>query len=471
MKISVDFANPIGTIAPELHGHFMEHLGGCIYEGIWKEGIRSDVVHTLQAIAPPVIRWPGGCFADDYDWRDGIGPTESRPVRVVSRWGGDEIETNAFGTHEFLALCRAVGAEAWFGGNVATGTPGFLREWIEYCNYPAITTRAKERAANGHPEPMNIRYWGIGNESWDCGGKFSGQDYARAFKRWESAVPRYLAAIRPFLIACGPDGNKPHETEKWTREFCETFFHEWRHGRLDGYDAHFYTWNSRAEAGTATEFSTEDWRNLLSESAKIEALIVQQRAILDEFDPERKIGLILGEWGTWHPPTLGKPLLWQQNTLRDAVSAAMTLDIFHRYADTLIMANLAQTINVLQSPLLVEGDHVICTPTYHVFAMYRAHRSGISLPVELPMPLVGSASLHEGHLILSVVNTSPEETVEAILPTHRGGTMTVLTHHELNAHNTVENPEYITPTQTALAVGEQIHGFVPASVSVFTLQQ
>lgn len=505
-SIAVHLQQPIATIQPQLHGQFIEHLGACIYDGIWVgeqspipniRGMRRSVVEALRRIRPPVIRWPGGCFADGYHWEDGIGPRETRPVRVANRWGRDEIEPNAFGTHEFMDLCRLVGAEPWLNGNMGGGTPSELSEWVEYCNYPGGTTIARRRAANGAPEPFGVRYWGIGNESWDCGGKFRPDTYADAYKRFESHFPRFEGQ-QPFLIACGPDGNKPHENAAWTEGFL-TRLSEWRWPRIHGYDAHFYTWNIRwggepvrveTVAGAATEYTSDQWYHLIAESLEIEALIQQQRALLDAVDPRRAIGLVIGEWGVWHPPTPGQPVLWQQHGLRDGLIAALTLDVFHRHADTVVMATLAQTVNVLHALILTDGDRALLTPSYHVFDMYQGHRGGQSLRVDFAsdevsagatgrrLPLLqGSASHKDGVLTLSVVNLHAEEAVEAEITTGaaaRGaGTLVWLSHSDLCAHNTFDQPDTLVPRRAAVPAqpaGPWRHTFPPASVSVFTVR-
>jgi alpha-L-arabinofuranosidase len=275
--------------------------------------------------------------------------------------------------------------------------------------------------------------------------------------------------VEPFLIACGPDGNKPAENEAWTRAFFETYFTEWRAGRLHGYDAHFYTWATAQEDGSATTYTPAQWTSLIEKSQKVEELILQQRGILDEFDPERRIKLLIGEWGVWHAESPRLGLFWQQSALRDAVSAALTLDIFHRHADRVWMANLAQTANVLQAPLLTEPEtgRLVCTPTYHVFALYKSHRGGQSLRAELPGGLSGSASQQGPVLTLSVVNASPTEAVTATLPVARG-TAKVLTHATLTAHNTFDAPDTVTP-QTQEVTGAE-WTFPPASITVFQLQ-
>ncbi len=446
-SVTVLLGEPGAVINPNLYGHFVEHLGRCVDGGIWVgpdspipniEGIRADVVAALRRIRPPVVRWPGGCFADDYRWEDGVGPREARPRRV-NIWWGEDIETNAFGTHEFIRFCRLVGAEPYIAGNVGSGSPRELRDWVEYCNFAGDSTLARRRAADGSPAPFGVRYWGVGNENWGCGGNFSPDEYATEYRRFANYL-RDFGDTPLFLIACGPNGNNAD----WTREFFESLAGHGRyHGRsftrIHGFGAHYYTGNRDGAAGTATEYTVEGWYRLLDRALAMEGLVEEQRAILDEFDPERRIGLIVDEWGTWHPPTPGHHPrhLWQQNTLRDALVAAVTLDTFGRHADKVVMGNIAQLANVLQALFLTDeagGGRLVLTPTYHVFDLYRAHGGGRSLRTlfeaeeitfgeggEGRLPgLCGSASLHDGVLTLSVVNPHAAEPREAVVEL-RGG--------------------------------------------------
>ncbi len=514
-RISISLHDPIGTIAPELYGHFIEHLGACVDGGIWvgedssipnDGGVRLDVVAALQRLKVPVLRWPGGCFADHYHWQDGIGPRGERPRRV-NLWWGQKVEDNAFGTHEFLRLCHLLGAKPYLAGNLASGSPREMREWVEYCNYPHDSTLALERARNGSPEPFNVQYWGVGNEAWACGGDFSPEDYAREFRRFATFL-RDFPHLPLFLIACGPNRNDP----EWTQRFFEELF---RSGlglfkpRIHGFGAHYYTTNhgsgaGTGQAGTTTQYSIEQWYSLLLDSLAMEPLIVQQRAIMDGYDPQREIKLLVDEWGTWHAQgsNLNPNSLWQQqNTLRDALVAALTLDIFNRHADKIAMGNLAQAVNVLQSLLLTDGPTMLLTPTYHVFAMYREHQGGQSLRVnfeadaitfrspgqldagrvpllrdvgtEKQLPgLMGSASRKDGSLTLSVVNPSASEAVEAEIELHgaalEGATVTTLCHDDIHVHNTPDAPDALRPARGAVEArnGRWRHLFAPASVSV-----
>jgi alpha-N-arabinofuranosidase len=490
-KIIVNLEEPIGYINPNLYGHFAEHLGACIYEGVWVGensripnvgGIRTDVVEALKKIHPPVVRWPGGCFADDYHWEDGVGPRTGRPRRV-NIWWGEAIEPNEFGTHEFIRFCRLIGAQPYICGNVGSGSPSELRNWVEYCNFAGDSTLASRRAANGSPEPFAVKYWGVGNENWGCGGNFTPEDYATEYRRFATYLQDF-SGLQLFLIACGPAGNNAD----WSQRFFAKLANFRSFRRIHGYAAHYYC----GTAGKATDYTTDEWYQLILRSLAMGPLIKQQRAIMDGFDPDRKIGLIVDEWGTWHPPTPGRHPrhLWQQNTMRDALVAAASLDIFNRHADKVVMGNIAQTINVLQAMILTQGEKMLTTPTYHVYNIYQGHQGGKSLrtsfeadPISFKagteerkvFGLDGSASLKGNVLTLSVVHphaTSPQEAVIEL----RGGECkevsgATLSHADIRAHNTFEAPNAVRPDLLIMNVsGRQwLHMFAPASVTVFRI--
>lgn len=482
-RITIHLNEPAAIIRPELYGHFAEHLGSCIDGGLWVGeestipnfgGIRADVLDALRQLHPPVLRWPGGCYADDYHWEDGVGPRASRPRRV-NLWWGQNVEANTFGTHEFVQVCRTLGAEPYVGANVGTGTPRELREWMEYCNFNGDSSLAKQRAANGSPMPFGIQYWGIGNEAWGCGGNFSPEEYAVEYKRF-ATFAREFSGTKPFLIACGPDGSDAD----WTTRF---FTKLGRFPHISAFAAHYYC----GTAGpSATEFDVDQWYELLEKGTRMERLICDQRALMDLFDRDRRVGLIIDEWGAWHLPTPGRnPLhLWQQNTLRDALVAALTLDIFNRHCEKLTMCNIAQTVNVLQAMLLTEGDKLVRTPTYHVFEMYRSHQGGRSLRAEFESPtisfaagdekkqlpaLAGSASLKSDLLTLSVVNAHATLPADGVLNLDdrplRDVTITTLTHNELSVHNTFDAPDVLIPSTQSIPLADR-YVFPPASVTV-----
>lgn len=473
-RVTVLTEEPIGTIHPYLHGHFAEHLGELVYPGVYVgedspipniNGIRNDVVEALKPLEIPVLRWPGGCFADTYHWRDGIGPKAQRPARVNVHWGMAD-EPNGFGTHEFMAFCRALGAEPYFAANLGSAAPEETRDWIEYCNFAGKSALADERRANGAEKPFGIKHWGIGNENWGCGGNMSPEEYAGAFSRFRSFAYNYSGTALE-AIACGPNNTD----WGWTRGVFETLNQRGRLGMMQGFAAHYYC----GTAGTATEYSESQWLELLSKAAAIEGIITGHRAIMDEYDPQRRIKLIFDEWGAWHPVEQGKPGggLYQQNTIRDACVAALSLDIFQNHADKVYMANIAQLINVLQAVLLVEGDQCIKTPTFHVFDLYRPHKGaqavrfvtaseGISAgeaseqacrdcyrdkqPFTL-RAVQGSASVRDGRLCVTAVNAHPTEAVEMELDVHPGrlGEVEIVTlaADELHAHNTFADPNRV----------------------------
>jgi alpha-L-arabinofuranosidase len=470
-KITVCLDEPIGTIRHELYGHFAEHLGCCIEDGLWVGdsspipnlgGIRTDVLEALRKLNIPVLRWPGGCYADDYHWEDGVAPRRERPRRV-NMWWGQNVETNAFGTHEFIQLCRHLRCEPYLAGNVGSGSVREFRDWVEYCNFAGDSTLARRRGQNGSPMPFGVKYWGVGNENWGCGGNFDPEDYAAEYRRFATYL-RDFSGTPLFLIACGPEGNN-HD---WTRRFfAKLALHEnarrYHPFRIHGFAAHFYC----GTAGpSATQYDTNQWYELLEKATRIETLVTEQRSIMDEFDPDRRIGLLIDEWGTWHLPTPGRePLhLWQQSSLRDALAAAITLDAFHGQADKLVMGNIAQVANVLQSMVLTEGEKMLLTPTYHVFDMYQPHRGARSVRAEFEGPpvtfaagnerrrmagLLGSASVSGDELTVSVVNPHATLPVEAAIDLRGGNlhesTATVLTHEDVTAHNTFDAPETVAP--------------------------
>jgi alpha-L-arabinofuranosidase len=450
------------TIHRNIYGHFSEHLGRCIYEGFWvgedspianTRGIRNDVVAALRRIRVPVLRWPGGCFADEYHWRDGIGPRQSRPSMVNTHWGG-VTENNHFGTHEFFDLCAQLGCEPYICGNVGSGTVQEMQQWVEYVTLPGDSPMANLRRANGQKQPWKLNYFGIGNENWGCGGNMTAEYYADQYRRYATYV-RDFGGNRVFKIACGPCGDDYH----WTEVLMRTC-----NDRMAGLALHYYC-GSGEKSHSATRFDEEDWFQQLRRAMVMDELIVRHGAIMDKFDPQKKVALVVDEWGAWHAvdPGTNPRFLYQQNSLRDALVAGVTLNIFNRHSDRVRMANIAQTINVLQAMILTDKEKMIVTPTYHVFEMYAVHQDATWLPTELAcadyslgsgkMPgLSVSASRDKASRIhVTFCNLDPNRPAEVACQL-RGvkpdrGTGRVLTAPEMTAHNTFQEPENVKPAE------------------------
>jgi alpha-N-arabinofuranosidase len=375
-KLTVRLEDKLATISPMLYGHFAEHLGRCIYEGFWvgedspipnTRGIRNDTVAAMRKLRAPVIRWPGGCFADDYHWRDGIGPRDARPRRMNIWWHAEE--SNQFGTHELIDLCRQIDAAPYICLNVGSGTPEEAAAWVEYCNCAGNTERSALRACNGGSDPFSVRFWGVGNENWGCGGHFAPDDYAREYRRFATYL-RGRSSSPIELIACG------HTTPDWNRKFLETLGNlHW----MDHLSIHRYY-----NCGHAVEFTDTEYYNLYPRALQVEADIAEAATAIRLYNRTgRRIGVIVDEWGVWHPEARGDSGLYQRNTLRDALVAAAVFDVFNRHADVVTMANIAQTLNVLQCVAQTEGDKMWLTPTYHAFDLYKEHMGNDSVRVEL----------------------------------------------------------------------------------------
>ncbi|MEY3773649.1 MAG: hypothetical protein RLZZ129_429 [Verrucomicrobiota bacterium] len=388
-RLTVHAAEPGPVIDRHIFGHFAEHLGRCIYDGLWVgedpkvpnvRGWRSDLVAALKQIRIPNLRWPGGCYADDYHWRDGIGPREQRPRRVNAHWGG-VVESNAVGTHEFLDLCEQLGCEPYLAGNVGSGTPRELREWVEYCNASAGTL-AEERAANGRREPWKVRLWGIGNENWGCGGNMTAEQYAAELRRFSTYTRDFPGA--PLLrVGCGANA----DDFRWT----DVVMRDGAKGPLggpliQGLSLHYYTlpgtWTKKHPA---TPFDENGWKSVMALGWKMDAIVRGHRAVMDRYDPAGAVGLVVDEWGAWYEvePGTNPGFLYQQQTVRDAVLAALTLNIFINHCERVRIANLAQTVNVLQAVALTEegGGRLVLTPTFDVFGLYLPHYDARRLPV------------------------------------------------------------------------------------------
>ncbi len=500
-RIEILLGEPIGTIAPEIYGHFIEHLGGVIYDGVWVgedssipnvRGVRQALIDALKPIGPAVMRWPGGCFADWYDWRDGVGPRGERPRRTNTWAESREIrdlgnipqrfDPNAFGTNEFIRFCRAIGAQPYLASNVRTLPASVFHQWIEYCNSPAgSTTWADVRGQDGECEPFGVRFWGVGNESWGCGGNFTPEEYASEFRRYSTwAVPNN--GIPLAFIGSGPSGGDMD----WSRRFFRALRERNAVNSMWGWALHHYC----SAGGEAIKYSDTDWYDLLASANRMESLITDHWQVMREVDREHRVKLVVDEWGAWHKMTTNvepQHLFGQQSTMRDALVAGLTLDTFNRHADKVAMANLAQLINCIHSLFLADGPKFVKTPSYHVFAMHASHQGGQGVRTVVSAPTVhwtgaqnaahslwglnGSASLKERSLILTVTNshlTEPRETEIAV----RGGKIrsvvaTVLTAHSIHDVNTFEQPDVVAPTTASVRAssGALVYTFPAASVT------
>ena len=476
------------TIAPEIYGHFTEHIGGVIYDGVWvgekskipnEYGIRKELINRMNQIHVPILRWPGGCFADSYDWRDGIGPRSKRPVRTnfwevdpeagrLNEQGPQIFEPNTFGTDEFMRFCMLTNAEPYLAANLRSLPALNFDQWVEYCNSPTdSTTLAQTRSEGGFPKPFGVKYWGVGNESWGCGGNFDPKQYASEFRRYTNWIPKYGVDIQ--LIAAGPNS----DDSTWTQAFFEEIFtgsHPYENPAFTGWSVHHYASNlSRGKItnnfheahGQALDFDITDWYELMRETARVENIMSDQWAIMGEFDPRHHVKLVVDEYGPWyHQGSEVNPthLFGQQVTVRDALATAMTLDIFNRHADKVAVATCAQLVNNLNALFLCHEENFLVTPNFYVFEMYAAHQGGEALRAEFSAPnmhytrdgnpasfwgLNGSASRKGNVVTVTLVNTdlaSPTQTQVSIrglsIKTAKG---LVLAADDMHAHNTFEN--------------------------------
>ncbi|HSB76292.1 MAG TPA: alpha-L-arabinofuranosidase C-terminal domain-containing protein [Terriglobales bacterium] len=511
-RIEVLPAEPLGTISPDIYGHFTEHLGGVIYDGIWVgknskvaniDGIRRELVEQMRKIKAPVVRYPGGCFADSYDWRDGVGPVDKRPRRTNFWANADnaqspashKYEPNEFGTNEFVQFCKLIGGQPYLAANVRSLPAEQFYQWVEYCNSPAgSTTLADLRAAAGYRDPFNVRFWGVGNESWGCGGDFTPQEYGVEFRRYTTWAPEYGQELS--FIASGPND----DNWDWTRGLFEEIARKspFQFRRIYGLALHYYSWNlSRGRTrdwnkgkGDAVQFDPVDWYELLRQGDVMESLINGHWQVMGELDKEHHVKLVVDEWGPWYKPgseaTPGD-ILEQMPTLRDAVFSGMTLDTFNRHPEKVAMAACAQLINCLNSLYLAHEDKFVVTPVGHVFGMYAGHQGGQALRAIFSAPQVsyqrdgqpasfwglqGSASLKGKELFLTVVNPAVSAPREAEIvirgASARSASATVLTAADIHAHNTFDQPQALVP-QTREVTDVRAFTFPPASVTALRI--
>jgi len=458
-KLTINTGKTGAVINKEIYGHFSEHLGRCIYNGLFvsedspvpnHKGMRDDVVQALKDMGIPVLRWPGGCFADEYHWKNGIGSADERATMINTNWGG-VTEDNSFGTHEFFELCRQLGCEPYICGNVGSGTVRELSEWVEYMTSSNVSPMTDLRKKNGQEAPWHLKYLGIGNENWGCGGNMTPEYYASEFRRYSTFAKNY-GDNHLYRIACGPSG----DDYNWT----ETFMKMLNPQLTDAIALHYYTicrgdWSNK---GSATAFSNEDYYSTIFQTLRIGDIIDRHLAIMDKYDPDRKIGLVVDEWGCWYDvePGSNPGFLYQQNTMRDAVVAALNLNIFNNRADRIPMANIAQVVNVLQSVVLTEGSKMIKTPTYYVFSMFKPHQGSTLVESVLDDTTVKheggdfaevsvSASVKEDSLTVTLCNAGLENSycLESTLDTsYSCWTGRILTDN-VRAFNSFENPDEV----------------------------
>jgi len=446
-----------GRIRKELQGHFSEHLGRCIYGGVYvgensdipnENGMRRDVVQALKDIRIPVLRWPGGCFADEYHWKDGIGPKEKRKKMVNTHWGG-VTEDNSFGTHEFMELCHQLGCEPYVNGNVGSGTVQEMSEWVEYMTFDGVSPMADMRRENGHEAAWRVPFFCVGNENWGCGGNMTAEYYANEYRRYQTYVRNYRPGEKIYRIACGPNDFNYAWTETLMKMAAPY---------MDGLSLHYYTvphdWNHK---GHALGFTREDYVDTLTKALRLDELITRHSAIMDQYDPQKRVGLIVDEWGTWYDVEEGTNpgFLYQQNSMRDAMVAALSLNIFNKHCDRVHMANIAQLVNVLQSVILTEGPRMLLTPTYYVFKLFCGHQENELLDSSLlaeagadGLPaLQESASLSpDGAIHVTLVNPGldADREVEITLGGQAipGASARILA-GDMNAHNTFDAPNAV----------------------------
>jgi alpha-N-arabinofuranosidase len=500
VDLTVDVSKAGAKIDRNIFGQFAEHLGHGVYEGIWvgpdspipnTRGIRNDVVAALKAIKAPNVRWPGGCFADEYHWRKGIG--SQRPETLNPNWGG-VIEPNTFGTHEFMDFLDQIGAEAFLSVNVGSGTPQEAAEWLEYLTTAQPTALAKERAANGHPAPYKIAYLGIGNESWDCGGNMTPDYYLSQLKIYSRFVRNFNPAQqdkqRMLKIAVGPGGGEPRFAE-WTEAVMKAYQnHQWSWD-IDGLSLHSYTVVRWPPAFASVGFGEKEYSQILKSTLEMEGLVSKYSAMMDKYDPQKKVALVVDEWGAWYAPLPGSNpgFLVQQNSLRDAILAALNLNIFARHADRVRMANIAQMINVLQAMILTDKEKMVLTPTYYAYKMYVPFQDATFVPVtfnagvytqgEITLPRVDAIAAKDsaGRVWVEITNVDPNQPVEievslvGITPKSAAGE--TLTAPKVDSVNSFEAPNKVVPRPISAKVqgGKLALKLEPKSVTVISVEQ
>jgi alpha-N-arabinofuranosidase len=492
MRLSISAGDPGATIDRHIFGQFAEHLGRGVYEGVWvgpdskipnTRGIRNDVVAALKAIKVPNVRWPGGCFADEYHWRNGIGPRDKRPATLNPNWGG-VIEPNTFGTHEFMDFLSQIGAEAYLSINVGSGTPAEAADWLEYLTTAQPTALAKLRAANGHPEPYKVDLLGIGNESWGCGGSMTPDYYVSQLKIHARYARNYNASHKMRRIAVGADTADTSYTEAVMAAWKDKTW-AWD---IEGISLHYYTVVKWPPAFKATGFGATEYATMLNSTRRMEELLQTHIAIMDRYDPQKKVFLSVDEWGAWLAATPGSPegFLEQQNSQRDAIIAALNLNTFARHADRVRVANIAQMINVLQAMIFTDREKMLLTPTYHVFRMYVPFQDATYLPFtlsgrtwkhgefEMPSVDVLTARDAKGKVWLALVNLDPDRiaSIEVMGAKSSGARGETLVAPKIDSVNTFDAPATVSPKpfNAKASGGALVLKLAPASVTVVSLE-
>jgi len=463
-KINIDLTNTAAdpTISKYIYSHFAEHLGHCIYGGFYvgdtskipnTAGVRNDVIAALRKMKIPALRWPGGCFADTYHWKDGIGPKDKRPA-IVNKWWGGVTEDNSFGTHEFLNMCELLGADPYLAGNVGSGTVQELTDWVQYTTSDNKNPMSDLRKANGRDKPWKVAFWGVGNEAWGCGGNMTPEYYANEFRKYSTFM---AGGTKLFRVASGASS----DDYNWT----ETLMKNIPHNLIEGIALHHYAVIDWDHKGPATSFTEDQYFETMQQALLMDTLVTKHSAIMDKYDPKKKIALVVDEWGGWYDvePGTNPGFLFQQNTMRDAMIAGATLNIFNNHSDRVRMANLAQCINVLQAVILTNGSKLILTPTYHVMEMYNVHQDATRLPVKfdneyyvhnghkLPAISVSASKDKDGVVHVSIVNIDPEKSHKLSLHFNGGTFKTVggriLTSPKVQDYNSFQDPDKIKPEQ------------------------
>jgi len=488
--IHADQGNTI--ISKNIYGHFAEHLGRCIYDGFYvgdsnkiipnTDGVRNDVIAALRKMKIPVLRWPGGCFADTYHWKDGVGPKDKRPTIVNTNWGG-VTEDNSFGTHNFLNMCEELGAEPYISGNVGSGTVQELSDWLQYVNFDGKSPMSDWRRQNGRDKPWKVQYWGIGNEAWGCGGNMTPEYYANVFRRYATFMNNWIKGGHLYRIASGASDADYHWTEVMMRDIP--------HNMLAGVGVHHYSIISWSDKGSATDFSEKQYFETMKSALQMEELVTKHGAIMDKYDPQKKVAMVVDEWGGWYDvePGTNPGFLYQQNTMRDAMIAGATLNIFNNHADRVRMANLAQTINVLQAVILTNKEKIVLTPTYHVMEMYNVHQNATMLPLQIitdnykfgddALPSLSASASKDSagvvHISVTNINAHTQEGIVINVDGMNCKNVTgrILSSAKLQDDNTFDNPDKIEPkTFTGATLKDNIISLKmpPFSVVVLTVK-